>query len=116
MVYTLLEICPDASGGDDCRFSARMRTQLNAISFACYTSFGLSFVFSDVFRMQEGGPPRTKAFAVFLPMISPIVDNFWNCQAALNDTVSFNQCHQHSPEGLACRDCVASRPYFDTNV
>lgn len=116
MAATLLEICPEAHGGYDCRFHQRMRARLNATPYACYTSFGLCSFFSDVFRLVQGDPPRTAAYIVFLPMIRPIVRHFWLDRVALNDLARFDQCHQHSPEGLACRDCVSTHPYFDTNV
>lgn len=116
MADLLLEICPDAHDGDDCRFRQRMQVQLNAVPYACYTSFGLSSVFCDVFRHVQGDPPRSHAFAVFLPMVRPIVHNFWLGRAELNDLAQYEQCQMHSPEGLACRDCRSSHPYFDTNV
>lgn len=102
--------------GGDCRSSDRMRSMLNSVTFACYTSFGLSSAFSDGFRFREGDPSCTEAFVVFLPMIRHIVHNFWHGQVQLNNSARYNECNQHSPEGLACRDCVASHPYFDTNV
>jgi len=116
VVNTLLEICPDAHDGNDCRFYLRMRDKMNSVPFACYTSLGLYSVLSGVFRTLEGDPPPTEAFAVFFPMVRPIVRNFWLGCAARNKAAPYDQCQQHSPEGLACRDCVATHPYFDKDV
>jgi len=65
VVNTLLEICPDAHDGNDCRYYLRMRDKMNSVPFACYTSLGLYSVLSGVFRTLEGDPPPTEAFAVF---------------------------------------------------
>jgi len=103
VVNTLLDICPDAHDGSDCRFYLRIRDKMNSLPCACYTSLGLFPVLSGVFRTLEGDPPPTQEFAVFLPMVRPIVRNFGLGCVARNDAAPYDQCQQNSPEGLACR-------------
>jgi len=109
---TLLEICPDAHDGADCRYYQRMRAKLNEVPFACYTKHGLYSLFANIFLFVEGDPNPSSAFIVFTPMVRPIVHNFWSGCVSRNDLMPYNECHQHSPAGLSCRDCVETHPYF----
>ena len=108
----LLEICPDAHDGGDCRFYTRMRDKLIGVPFACWTKHGLCSFFASVFVVVEGDPDPSSAFNVFTPMVRPIVHSFWSGCASRNDLVPYNECQQHSPTGLACRECVETHPYF----
>jgi len=112
---TLLDICPDAHDDSSCRYQQRTRDKMNKFSFACWTCTGICCFFEEIYRVREEDPEPTAEFKVFLPMVRPIVRNWWLGRVSANGASSYDECHQHSRAGLLCSGCVATHPYFGDN-